>query len=340
MNKSILITGATGFVGRHVLEAMTDDDGNWEATALVRDPAVWDSYSWTDHIVDTKVVKGGLDDAIRCQRDGAFDGVDTIFHLAGVVEHSRSNPAPMYSTNVDGTLAMVQVAAATDSRLVVMSTSGTVACFEHDGVAGDEQAPFCDDVVADWPYYTSKIEMERRARQMADELGVELVFIRPPMLFGPRDHRYRSTGILLKFLRGKIPAMPNGRADFTDVRDVAGALLRVAELKEPRGIYHLPGTAISVDELFQMGSQVSGVERPRTDISSGLLWGLCKVNDRLQRVWPDIPTPNTPDPVYVEMASHYWNCTSLWAQSELGFEPRPPHQTLADTLQWLSSNAP
>lgn len=334
-----LITGATGFLGRHLLEAMTDA-GGWQPTALVRTPKRWKGYDWTGDIVGTDLIEGSLDDASSLQQQGAFDDTDVIFHLAGLVEHSRSNPEPIYRTNVDGTEAMVRVAAATNSRLVVASTSGVVGCFRHDDISADEQAPFCEETVARWPYYLSKIEMERRCRALADELGVTLVFVRPPMLFGPRDHRFRSTGIVLKLLQGKIPAMPNGKADFTDVRDVASALLRLGQVDDPRPIYHTPGTAVRVAKLFDMCREVSNVKPPRTDIPTPLLERICSANEHLSKWWPDAPTPNTPDPVYIEMAAHFWDSSSLWAKSDLDFQARSPYQTLADTIHWLRHNAP
>lgn len=329
-----LITGATGFLGRHLLETMTER-GGWSPTALVRTPGSWERYDWTDAVTKTRIVRGSLADVEALEQAGEFDDVEVIFHLAGLVDHSRANPEPMYRTNVDGTLAMVRAAAATGSRLIVASTSGTVGCFEYDGVTADEHAPFCDDVVGDWPYYASKIEMERRARALADELGVQMSFVRPPILFGPGDHRVRSTGILLNYLREKIPALPNGKADFTDVRDVAHALIALADHPDPRPVYHLPGTAVRIEKLFEMCREVTGVEPPRTDIPSPLLRGVCLAGDWLSQHVPSAPLPDTPDPVFIEMAAHFWDCSSLWAADELGFEARPPYQTLADSFQWL-----
>src|SRR5207244_3482294 len=107
------------------------------------------------------------------------------------------------------------------------STSGAVGCFVRPGQSADEDAPYCERECAGWPYYRSKIEAERKARELARELGVELVIVRPPVLLGPEDHRLRSSAHLLRLLQGKLPFVIRGGMHFADVRDVAAAMVRV-----------------------------------------------------------------------------------------------------------------
>ncbi len=343
MPSTALITGATGFLGRHLLDALSDDESTWEIAALVRDPRTWEDYQWTDAHPQVDLIPGDITDADRalpdhCARQGL--DVDVIYHLAGKVEHSRRDPDPLFRTNVDGTLAVIRAAHALDARLVVISTSGTVACFEEPGRSADEDAPFCGDVVQRWPYYRSKIAMEKQGRQLADGLDVEMTFVRPPILFGPGDHRFRSTGILLKFLRRKLPAMPTGTADFTDVRDVAEALVALAHIDGPRPVYHTPGTAISLPDLFELGADIADVQPPRTDIPNWLLWGACTTLDAISHHIPAAPVPSVPNPVYIEMAASHWHCTTSYADKDLGFEPRSLEQTLRDSVDWLREHAP
>ena len=343
MTSTALITGATGFLGRHLLQSLDADSSDWNLAALVRDPHTWEGYEWNSHFDDVDLITGDITDAHNalphhCERRDL--DVDIVFHLAGKVEHSRKNPDPLFATNVDGTLSVIRAAHQLDCRLVVISTSGTVACFDEPGQSADEDAPFCRDVVDRWPYYRSKIAMEIQGRALADDLDVELTFIRPPILFGPGDHRFRSTGILLKFLRQALPAMPRGTADFTDVRDVADALVRLAHLDAPRPVYHTPGTAISLPDLFELGAQIADVQPPRTFIPTSLLWGACSTIDAIQHRFPSAPLPSVPDPVYIEMAAAHWHCTTAYADDDLGFEPRPLKETLQDSVDWLRDHAP
>lgn len=337
MRQRILITGATGFLGRHLQEQLTER-GNADVVALVRDPAAWRQYDWTDDVLFPEIVEGALADVPDLIDEDAFGDLDLIYHLAGVVRHSRDRPEQQFRVNVNGTLNVVRLAAHTDARLVFVSTSGTVGCFSRSDVWADEHAPYCEDTVANWPYYTSKIEAERQARTLADLRDVELVVVRPPMLWGPRDHRFRSTDLLRTLLQENVPAVPNGKVDFADVRDVAALLAKLARVKRPRPTYHTPGTACRTAALFEMIEEIAPVDTPRTDVPTPLLWALCEANRR----WGAARSllPSLPDPVYVEMAAHFWKSRSVYVHDELGYEARSPHQTLVDTFHWLRTVRP
>lgn len=328
---TLLVTGASGFLGRHVLQALPAH-GALRALALVRNAAAWRALDWTEKLEGVERLSGSVLEPDAWSGDPRLHSVRTILHLAAVVKHTRRGAEDVERTNVLGTLAMVRLAAALCARLIFVSTSGTVACFRTAGRAADEDAPYCDDVVARWPYYRSKIRAEREARRLADELGVELTIVRPPIVLGPGDHRFRSTANLLRVLRGRLPVVVRGGIAFVDVRDVAGALLRLAEIECVRPIYHLPGTSCSVRAFFEMAEALSGARAPRV-VPFRPAW---VVGSLLARLGIDA----LPDPVVIEMASHYWDVRSRYAEADLGFRTRDPHETLADAIAWLRENAP
>jgi nucleoside-diphosphate-sugar epimerase len=320
-----LVTGASGFVGRHVIPSLRDGAGGPPALALVRDAAAWSALEWSRDL-HAETVVGSLSDVEPWQE--GLPQLGGIAHLAAVVHHSRHAPADLHTINVEGTLAMVRLAAAQRCRLVVMSTSGTVGCFRTRDERADENAPFCESVVGGWPYYASKIALERQARALADELGVELVLLRPPILLGPEDHRFRSTSNVLRFLRGRLPFLIEGGMHFTDVRDVADAVIGALEQPEVRPVYHLVGTECGIVDFFAMLEEVSGVPKPKWVLPYRPAWWLARLVERLHVL---------PDPVVVEMAAHHWGACSLYA-SEIGYKPRDPRETLRDTVDWLRAH--
>lgn len=328
--KKVLITGATGFLGRHLLEAMTADQG-FEPTLLVRDPSRFLNAPWSEDLLAAELVEGDLFQAQELAAEGHFDGVETIYHLAGEVRHTREKSVEQYRINVEGALEMVRVAGRTGSRLVMVSEAGIVGCFQHDDVIGDEHAPYCEEICKKWPFFDSKIQMEKKAWALAEELGVEIVFLRTPMLFGPRDHNIGSTRPVLELLRGKVMALPDGRVNFADVRDVAPALMEAGRVDSPRPIYHTSGTALRISEVFELISAASGTPAPRTDLPTLLLRNIYAANHKLAR-WMEF---STPDPVLAEMASYYWRTESLWSHHELDYQARPPADTFRDTVAWL-----
>ena len=168
----VLITGATGFLGRHVLAALRALHPDWQTVALVRDRSEWSKLDWTAELGPVELVEGGITGPKAWQDDPRLDGITAIVHLAAVVRHSRHAPADMYEANVDGTLRLVRLAAKRNARMVYVSTSGTVGCFKSAAQTADEDAPYVDRTVARWPYYDSKIQAERRARALAGELQV------------------------------------------------------------------------------------------------------------------------------------------------------------------------
>jgi len=328
----LLVTGASGFLGRHLLEALHSGPVPREALALVRDEAAWRALDWTSKLGPVEIVTGSVLEAERFADDPRLQSLCGIVHLAATVKHSRRDAAELEHTNVEGTLAMVRLAAARRCRLVFVSTSGTVACFDAPGAWADETAPFCEEAVAAWPYYRSKIRAEREARRLASELGVDLVVVRPPVVLGPRDHRLRSTGNLLRYLRGKLPFIVAGGIAFVDVRDVARALLRVVERESVRPVYHLPGTECSVEAFFRMAEELSGAPAPRFVLPYRPAWLLANATAKLG-------LSLLPDPVVVEMASHFWAVRSLYAEADLAWRSRDPRETLRDTIAWLRENA-
>jgi nucleoside-diphosphate-sugar epimerase len=323
-----LVTGASGFVGRHLLAANAAN-ARRRALALVRHPEEWSRQEWTAAHPEVELVPGALADADRWGPE--LPPLAGVFHLAAVVRHSRRDPEEMIATNVEGALAMVRLAARHGCRLVMISTSGTVGCSDDPTHRADETAEHCEETVGRWPYYRSKIELERRARRLAEELGVELVLIRPPVLLGPGDHRFRSTSNVLKAIRGKLPFLIRGGMHFADVRDASDAILRAMLHPAPQPVYHLEGHECGIDEFFALVEEVSGVPRPRMVLPFRAAWWVARALERFHVV---------PDPVVIEMAAHWWGARSLFAGDDLGYKSRDPRETLRDTVEWLRAHAP
>lgn len=325
-----LLTGATGFAGRHLIEAREMGE---PMLALLRDPDAWPREDWTAGLENVDIVRGGVSG--KQDWTEGLPRLAGIFHCAALVRHSRRNAEEVYTTNVEGTLNMLRLAAAHDCRMVMLSTSGVVGCFDSPDETADETAPFCEERVARWPYYDSKIRAERRARELADELGVELVFIRPPVLLGPGDHRFRSTSNILRMLRGKLPALLDGGMHFVDVRDAMRATWRAMRISRARPIYHLAGYSSSIREFFGMVEEVSGVPAPRRILPNRLAHWIASLDEWLGVRLRGEAFHYFVDPVVVEMAACYWGLSSLYAQDELAYASRDPMETLKDTVDWI-----
>jgi dihydroflavonol-4-reductase len=323
----VLVTGGTGFLARHLLPKLGP------AFALARTDASWTSLSFRHEWGDVVPIVGTLDDPTLWSPSP--EQVSAIVHLAALVRHSRKNPEELYQANVEGTLAMVRLAARLQARLVFVSTSGTVGCFANAEQTADEDAPYCDQMVSGWPYYASKLRAEIAARALAQQLGVELVIVRLPVLLGPGDHRGRSTALVARLAAGRQRFVMEGGMAFADVRDAAAGLAVLTTTPAPRPIYHFAGTSCRLADFFRQCAELAGTKPPRFRLPKAAALPLAHLANGLAVVLAR--RSMLPDPVVVEMASRYWGFTSRWAH-ELGYTARPAQETLRDTIAWLRSN--
>jgi nucleoside-diphosphate-sugar epimerase len=336
--KKYLVTGATGFLGRHLLHAMAAKAESMHPLALVRNPAAWEKMDWTGELGRVDIIAGSVMEPEKWQDDARLNGLSGIFHLAAIVRHSREDSEEMYHTNVEGLAHMVRLAAKYRCRVVYVSTSGTVGCFRNPEEWADEHSPYCEQEVSRWPYYDSKIQAERKAVALAGQLGVELVIVRPPVLLGPGDHRFRATGPILRLLQGRLPFILKGGIHFVDVRDAAQAMIRAMALAQPRPIYHLTGTECSIPEFFSLVGEIAGIAPPKIKLPPHLAKLVAAAASQLEALLPKRSSPLLPDPVVFEMAAKHWGLRSRYAEQDLGYAPRDARQTLSDTIRWLREN--
>ena len=334
MKSAVLVTGASGFLGRHLGAACATAGVpvfGLRRTAESRAPVA------SAATAPIRLVQGSvLEPEGWCEQPGLGE-VGTIVHTAGVVVHSRRDADEMTQLNVEGTLQMVRTAHRLGARCVLVSTSGTVGCFRKHDLLADEHAPFAEATIGQWPYYASKVRAERDGRRLAEKLGVPFTVARLPVLLGPEDHARRSTSYVARLLESRLSFVPNGGMHFTDVRDVATALVTLAQQERMRGVYHFPGTHVPLAAFFRMVSEVSGQRVEPRHAPGPVLDGLATAAEHARRLSPVRLPTWMPDPVVLEMASHYWGLTTLWTGAELGYAPRLPRQTLADTVEWLRS---
>ncbi len=322
-----LVTGGTGFLGSHLVSGLAR--GARGAARDVRVLVQSAPPSWLRDL-GVELVTGSVTKPEDVAR--AVDGVERVYHLAGMVSHKPSDGHRMYAVHVDGTRLLCEAAVkAGCKRIVMSSTSGTIAASTRADDMPDEDSTAPLEVIARWPYYTSKLYQEETARRVCAD-KVELVTVNPSLLLGPGDDRLSSTRPILQFLSREILMTPPGGLNFVDARDVAALLPVAMDRGTPGERYLVGGYNWSFEELFGRLERLTKVAAPRMKARGPLPLLATRAQAALYRHWGRrVPV----EPQSVEMAEHFWYFDSGKAARELGFEPRDATDTLFDTVKYI-----
>jgi dihydroflavonol-4-reductase len=281
-----------------------------------------------------KVVGDVVEDLPACTSlADAMCQCDRIYHLAGFVSRDSDDGQRMMRVHIDGTRRVLETARrAGIGRIVIASTSGTIAVSRDPEAILDETAPYATELVSNWPYYLSKIYQEKLALDLGRSLGLEVIMVNPSLLLGPGDERQSSTGDVKKFLRQEIPIVPPGGLSFVDARDAAAATVAAMERGRPGERYLLGGPNWTFAEFFGRLERTSKVRGPRLRLPAQLA---AHAAGFLEHAYKAVDRRAPVDKVSVEMSQVYWYCDSSKAERELGFVVRDPGETLDDTVRDL-----
>ncbi len=322
-----LITGATGFMGMHLVDEMLRRGSAKALRAFCR------GASAPLAARGVEVVSGSITSAADVAR--AIDDVTHVFHLAGHVSRNPDDAASMYQVHVEGTRLLCEAArVAKVKRIVLASSSGTVAVSRRADEMPDETSAAPIDIVARWPYYASKVYQEETARRACGD-AVPLVICNPSLLLGPGDERLSSTRDVLLFLARDVPIVPGGGLNFVDVRDVAVALVSAMERGQPGERYLLGGQNWTFAEFFGRLERMTKVPGPKLHLAGHWPHRAARAQAAVYRALGRTPPV---EPASVEMAQYFWYFNSDKAKAALGFEARDATDTLRDTVAYLRAN--
>lgn len=251
--KSVVVTGADGFIGSHLTEMLLRKGYHVKALAQYNS---FNSWGWLDeieHHSPLTVVTGDIRDAGFC--DELVEGADTIFHLAALIAipYSYIAPESYIETNVRGTFNVCQAARkAGNIRVLHTSTSevyGT-ACY----VPIDENHPKQPQS----PYSASKIGADAMAQSFFYTYDLPLTVVRPFNTYGPRQSARAVIPTVITQIAAGAEVIKAGdltpSRDFNYVDDVCSAFLSIAETPETIGreINIATSTEITIGDLITL----------------------------------------------------------------------------------------
>ena len=322
--ETLLITGASGFVGSHVVEM--SNGFKFQLRALVRKPADAERL----RSAGVECVIGSLEDAAALRE--AMAGVTAVLHLAAVTK--ARTPAEYHRANVAGTQAVIDVMLATaprPERLIYLSSLAAVGPPVNGRPVSREDTPRPLTT-----YGRTKLAGEKVCEVAADRLQVAI--LRAPAVYGPRDRdvfeffRLANRGVV------PLPSAATGRVQMIHVRDLARSLLLAATSSAARGVYHVAeARSYDWEAVARMVGAALGkrVRVPRVPTPvivaaatlSETIFGLMGKSTIFNREKAD------------ELAVPGWLCETELARRDFGFEAHIALQEgFNETANWYKIN--
>ncbi len=321
-----LVTGGTGFVGANVVRELLGAG----ATVRVLARASSDRRALTG--LPVEVAEGDLLDRASLRR--AVAGVREVYHVAADYRLWALDPREIYRANVDGTRAVLEVAAEAGVHRIIHTSSVGALGIPRDGRPGTEDTPVTlDDMVGD--YKRSKFLSDALARELAGQ-GVPVVIVNPSAPVGPWDVKPTPTGqMVVDFMRGRMFATMDTGLNLVHVRDVAAGHLLAAQRGTIGERYILGCENVSLAVIGGMLAEITGIPAPRWRVPYPVAWSGAFCIETMARLRGAAPRVSL---TAVRMARKRMYFSAAKAVRELGLPQTDVREALRDAAAWFAEH--
>ncbi len=320
-----LVTGATGFVGSHVVRKLLE--AGHEVRVLRRKNS------------STKMLEGlPVETAIGdvTDRESVFravGGCEAVFHVAGYVSFWGGHREIQRCVNVDGTRNVVEACLEHKVRRLIHTSSIAAIGYAPEGRLGDETLEYNW-----WPHRINYCDTKYLAEQEVTEgvkKGLDAVIVNPSVIFGPGDLNLNAGAMVFQIARGRLKFYFDGGCSVCDVDDVARGHLLAFEKGRTGERYILGGDNYSWKDLLTLIATVIEAPAPARKIPTWVLKTVARAADLHSWLNHKEP-PVTPESIRISAVPCYY--TSKKAVAELGYRISPFRETIRKTYEWYREN--
>ncbi|HET7676137.1 MAG TPA: hopanoid-associated sugar epimerase [Gammaproteobacteria bacterium] len=327
MTETVLVTGATGFVGSAVARRLLA--AGLKVRALVRSTSRLDNLRG----LDVDIVRGDL--RAPASLAAALAGCEGLFHVAADYRLWARHPSEIYASNVRGTRNILLAAARAGVGRIVYTSSVATLGLRADGTPADEDTPTTAASMIGH-YKRSKFLAEQHVRQLAAKQGIAVVTVNPSAPVGPRDIKPTPTGrMILDAARGRMPAYVDTGLNIVHVDDVAEGHVLAYRRGAAGRRYILGGEDMSLREILTTVAGLTGRHPPFLRLPHNLVLPVAWIAEAWARLGGPEPTVTVDG---VKLAKKRMYFSHARADNELGYRPRPAVEAIADAVRWFEEN--
>jgi dihydroflavonol-4-reductase len=318
----ILVTGATGHIGSTLVRDLIARGESLRALILPGEDCAGIEGLPVERAEGNVLDPASLSAAMR--------GVDTVFHLAGVISIMPGRNEMMRAVNVRGTMNVARAAREAGVRRMVYTSSIHALGRPPHGTCIDEATGF-DPCNPAGEYDRTKAEATLAVLAEV-ERGLDAVIVCPTGVIGPHDYRESEMGHLIRsWMRKRPHVYVNGWFDWVDARDISKGLMLAAD-KGVRGeTYILSGNRVHLGELLTMVQESGGARTPSVCIPTFIALAAAPFTAWISRIFgtkPNFTSYSLETILSNSLISHDK------ARLALGYNPRPLSETVRDTVAW------
>ena len=318
----VLVTGATGFLGGWLVRRLLDE--GCEVRVIKRPKSDLEELAG----LNIELVPGDVTDSTSLT--AACKGVDTVFHLAGLIAYSPVQREAMQRVNVGGTANVISACLETGVRKLVHLSSVVAVGASFDKKPLNEESAY-NVAHLHLGYFDTKHEAELLVKSAVASRGLDAVMINPSTIYGPADAKKGSRGVQVKVAKGKFPFYPPGGVNVVSVEDVVDAIIAAWKKGRTGERYIVSNENLLIREVFEMIAGVSGVKPPSIGLPRPAIFAIGKVGDALEKIGKKGPL-NTEN-AWTSVLYHWFDSSK--AQKELGLKLRPASYAIEQSVRWM-----